>query len=142
MKVIHKNSNAPVESRDTLTQAKKLEQEGKQDKAIEAFEKIIGEDPLNEYAYNRLMILYRKNREYKKELAVIKKGIAAFERSFKSSSKITITKKISTLSRSLLKSLGLSDKKGNSLYEREPLGRWNKRRLVVERLNKKQKKNG
>ena len=135
MKVIHGNNGLKEQS--GLSTAQRLEQEGELEKAAAAFEKIIREEPLNEYAYTRLMIIYRKTKNYKKELAVIKKGIQAFEKSLKSASRVTVTKKIATLSKYLLKSLGLADKKGNSLYKGEPLDRWNIRKAVVERLLKK-----
>lgn len=139
MNVVHKKSDNNEET-DSSSKAKKLEQEGELDKAAAMFEKLLREDPLNELAYNRLMIIYRKKKDYKKELAIIKKGIAAFEQSFKKSSKAPLSRKITALSKSLLKSLGLTDKKGNMIYTREPVGRWNKRKLVVERMIRKKRK--
>ena len=136
MKVVHKKSVVD-ESVAGDVKAKKLEQEGELDKAAALFEKKVKENPLDETAYNRLMIIYRKRKDYRKELATIKKGMSAFEQSFKSSMKIPTSRKITSLSRSLLKSLGLTDKKGNAIYTREPLSRWQKRRLTVERLIKK-----
>jgi tetratricopeptide (TPR) repeat protein len=137
MKVIHGNNGVKEQAGNGLSNAKQLEQEGELEKAAAAFEKVIREEPLNEYAYTRLMIIYRKTKNYKKELVVIKKGIRAFEKSLKSASRVTVTKKIATLSKYLLKSLGLADKKGNALYKGEPLDRWIIRKAVVERLLKK-----
>ena len=140
MKVIHKKNDTSFESGDEFLHAKKLEQDGETDMAAALLEKLIDAQPLNERAYTRLMIVYRKNKDYRKELAVIKKGIANFERSFKAQSRIRVTRKITALSNSLLKSVGLADKKGKMLYEREPLGKWKKRMVVVERLLKGKKK--
>ena len=139
MKVVHKKAG----EKDDAVGAEKgmnLEKQGELDQAARVFEKLVEADPLNEKAYNRLMIIYRKNRDYKKELATIKKGMSAFEHLFKSSSKLPRSRKIKTLSNSLLKSLGLTDKKGNMIDTREPLNRWSKRKLVVERMLKKKSK--
>lgn len=46
--------------------------------AIKEYEKAIKADPLAEIAYDRLMILHRKEKDYKKELNLIDAGIKAF----------------------------------------------------------------
>jgi hypothetical protein len=139
MKVVHKKANTE-DNAAGREKGRMPEQEGNPDKGAAAFEKLVKDDPLNEAAYNRLMIIYRKNKDYKKELATIMKGMAAFEKSFKSSSKLPKTRKIATLSKSLSKSLGLTDKRGNMIHTREPLNRWSKRKLVVERMLKNKRK--
>src|SRR5687768_12832509 len=133
MKVVHKNRSENEEQGSWLSKAKELERKGELEKAASAFEKVIKENPANEFAYDRLMIIYRKNKEYKKEKAVIVAGINAFQQFYKNASKFQATKKVAALSKALLKATGLSDKKGQPLYEREPLGRWNKRRRTVEK---------
>jgi len=40
-------------------------------------------DPLHTDAYDRLMIIYRKEKDYKKELSVINSGIKVFEKFYK-----------------------------------------------------------
>ncbi len=139
MKAIHKSTEG-LQATDSFLHAKQLEQDGELEKAAVILERLIKKEPLNENAYNRLMIIYRKNKDYRNELAIIKKAVDNFERSFKTASKVKVTPKIAKLSKSLLKSLGLTDKKGKILYEREPLGKWKKRRLTVERLLKKKGK--
>jgi DNA-binding SARP family transcriptional activator len=133
MKVVHKNNSLKEVPGNLLDRAKELERQGELDKAAEAFEKLIKENPVHEYAYDRLMIIYRKNKDYKKEKAVIVAGIRAFQQFYKNATKLPPTKKIVTLSNALLKAKGLADKRGKPLYEREPLERWNKRKRVVEK---------
>ena len=133
MKVVHKNINVKEEPGNWLGKAKELESQEDPEKAVSAYEKAIKENPLNEYAYDRLMIIYRKNKEYKKEKAVIIKAIKAFEQFYKSTSKAPRSKKIILLSKAFMKSTGLADKKGKLLYQKEPLARWNKRKVVVEK---------
>ncbi len=140
MKVILKTTKELQAVGDSFLHARQLEQDGELEKAAFVLEKLVKNEPLNEDAYNRLMIIYRKNKDYKNELKVIKKGVDNFERSFKTASRVKVTPKIATLSKSLLKSLGLADKKGNILYEREPLGKWKRRRITVENLLKKKRK--
>jgi len=133
MKMVHKNPAAASEPADQLVKAKQLEARGENQEAISIYEKLIKKNRVSEYAYNRLMIIYRKNKEYKKEIAVIDAGIKAFQEFYKSSLKLPADRKIRTLSNALLKATGLADQKGKLLYEREPIGRWIKRRLLARK---------
>lgn len=115
-----------------LSQAEAYEEAGDHNAAIEIYQQVISKHPKQEQAYERLMILYRKMKDYKKELAIIDKGIKAFEKLYapKASSKM---KKIAEISLKMAKSVGLADKKGEATYDPEPIGKWKKRRLVVEK---------
>lgn len=99
--------------------------------AIKEYEEAIKKNTLAEKAYDRLMILYRKEKNYKKELRIITAGIKAFESFYKS--KKSRSKKIADISQKLNRSFGFTDKKGNSLYDPEPIARWKKRKEVVEK---------
>ena len=98
---------------------------------IKEFEEAIKKNTLAEKAYDRLMILYRKEKNYKKEFRIITAGIKAFESFYKS--KKSRSKKIADISQKLNRSFGFTDKKGNSLYDPEPIARWKKRKEVVEK---------
>jgi hypothetical protein len=106
--------------------AKALDAEDKGDlkKAISLYEQVIKKEPLYEYPYDRLMILHRKLKQYKEELGVIKN---------KSQELTGENKKIIQLSNALMKSVGLKDRKGQNLYYPEPVPKWEKRKLVVEK---------
>lgn len=56
--------------------------------AAKSYESILKKDDLNIHAYNRLMIVYRKLKEYKKEATLIRKAIAAYEAFYKKASAI------------------------------------------------------
>ena len=99
--------------------------------AIKEYEEAIKKNTLAEKAYDRLMILYRKEKNYKKEFRIITAGIKAFESFYKS--KKSRSKKIEEISQKLNRSFGFTDKKGNSLYDPEPIARWIKRKEVVEK---------
>jgi tetratricopeptide (TPR) repeat protein len=133
MKVVHNSRKDPLSARELLERAKELEQENEPAQAAELYEKVIKSDPKNEFVYDRLMIIYRKEKEYKKELAIIKAGIKKFEEIHQSYIKLTPSKRITDLSKKLLKATGLADKKGRPLHDREPIARWRKRKEVVEK---------
>ena len=103
--------------------------------AIKDYEEAIKKDPLAEKAYDRLMILYRKDKNYKKELQLINSGIKAFESFYRS--RKSNSKKIAEISKKLNRSFGFTDKKGVSVYDPEPIARWKKRKVTVEKRIKK-----
>lgn len=78
------------------------------------------------------MILYRKERNYKKELSVIDAGIKAFEKFYKAILG-NPSKKTRDISEKLNKAFHLIDKKGTPLYNPEPINRWQKRKEVVKK---------
>ena len=97
---------------------------------------IIKNNPLAEKAYDRLMIISRKEKDYKNELRIINNGIKAFENFYRS--KKSGSKKIAEISNKLNRSFGFTDKKGNAIYEPEPIARWKKRRITVQNKLKNQ----
>ncbi|MGN6196841.1 MAG: hypothetical protein ACTHOB_18015 [Ginsengibacter sp.] len=106
--------------------------------ATDLYHQILKKDPLQTNAYDRLMILYRKEKNYKKELSTINSGIKAFEQFYKNQLGKP-SRKISEISNQLNKAFHLVDKKGNSLYTPEPIDRWLKRKGVVEKKIEKMK---
>ena len=119
-----------VTLKQTLKEGEKEEKENISI-AIKEYEEAIKKNTLAEKAYDRLMILYRKEKNYKKEFRIITAGIQAFESFYKS--KKSRSKKIADISQKLNRSFGFTDKKGNSLYDPEPIARWKKRKEVVEK---------
>lgn len=113
----------------TIEQANEAEEKEDISLAIKDYEEAIKTNPLTEKAYDRLMILYRKEKDFKNELIIITAGIKTFEDFYKS--KKSSSKKIATISKKLNKSFGLTDKKGNALYDPEPIAKWKKRKAVV-----------
>ncbi|WP_312192018.1 hypothetical protein [Sphingobacterium sp.] len=132
--------------KELLKEARSQELEGKTNEAIKSYSLVISKDPLEAKAYNRLMILYRKLKEYKKELAIIKQAIGAYEKDIKDDQ--LIWKKANTksakLSLNLAKSMGLLNDKGLPVYEEPQIMTWRKRMETVQKkiktLTKPQKK--
>jgi hypothetical protein len=106
--------------------------------AIKLYEENIKEGYPDPFAFDRLMVLYRKLKRYKDELRVIKRGIRVFtdanEKRRKGMFETARSKRqVHALSAELMKKTGLADKKGNETYLPEPLGKWTKRKEVVEK---------
>lgn len=121
--------------KDILAEAKAAEAEDNLDDAITLYQEALQQDQLNELAYNRLMVIYRKQKEVKKELAIINTALVNYQKFNKTQQRTTKT--ITTLSNKLNKAFGLTDKKGNSLYLPEPAATWQKRKELL--LKKKGK---
>lgn len=103
--------------------------------AIELYEKAIKQKPLLEQPYNRLMILYRKDKDYKKELRVIDKALEVFTDLYdKKKEAFSGSSKVAKLSKALLKTVG--GKKTDESYYPAPIPKWLKRKAVVEKKMK------
>jgi len=121
-----------VEERNN--EARQAEQAGHLQKAVKLYEQNIKEDYVDEYAFERLMIIYRKQKEYKDELRVINRGIDLFEYSLKEHLKQTLSrhidgKKLETLSNAILKKTG---SKTQQPHFPDPIDKWMKRREIVK----------
>ena len=121
--------------KETITEAKAAEDFGKSDTAVELYEQALQKDRLNEYAYNRLMIIYRKLKDKKKELHIINTAIKVYKEFY--ASKKRSTKSIKEISNKLNRSFGFTDKKGNTLYTPEPIATWQKRKELLEKKKTK-----
>ena len=135
----HKQESEPPElpeKNDLHGMAKYKEKEGKLDEAATLYERFLKIHPANEHSYNRLMMIYRKQKDFKNELRVINAGIKTFQELYMPSS-VGKHKNIIKLSKQLSMLTGLTDKKGKSLYDAEPIGKWKKRKqLVLKKLGK------
>lgn len=120
---------------ELIAEAKEAEQDQDLDKAAKIYERAQKLEPQEELPYNRLMIIYRKQKQYENELKVIEKGISAFEKMYEKRTKKILNRRpqATRLSNALIKSLGLKDKKGNAIFKPEPIAKWMKRKQMVEK---------
>jgi hypothetical protein len=120
----------------------RMKDESSKEEPIEEYIEDIKKGVINPLPYERLMIHYRKNKQFDDELKVIKKGIDVFKKFYskQQSPRVKKKSKIVELSRKISKSAGLLDKKGNDIYLPEPLPRWIKRQSVTEQKLRKSKK--
>ncbi|HEY4154163.1 MAG TPA: hypothetical protein VGM24_02020 [Puia sp.] len=139
MKVMYQNASSAEKKKpfqDWLREARSLEDDETAEQAIAAYEKIRRAYPLKEESYDRLMVLYRKTKRYKEEIKLIGEAISIFETRYGTLKK-KVKGKIATLSKALLNTTGLADKKGRPLYQMQPVGRWQKRKLLLQEKLKK-----
>lgn len=134
MKVSHKNKTAAIlenNSANHRSAARQLEIDGDNNGAIEMYEWLVKKYPTEAHNYDRLMILYRKEKAYKKEISLIGTAIDKFTTLLHPNKKNT-SKKIASLSKSILHATGLTDKRGMALYQPQPIARWQKRKKVLQ----------
>lgn len=128
------NEDVSDDKQTTLQQAEAAQKSGDLESAEKLYKEQIKQKAFNASVYTRLMIIYRKQKKYKEELEIINTALQHFkENQSKKSSSKTNNASIKKLSNSLNKSLGLTDKKGNFLYEPEPIPTWKKRKVTVEK---------
>src|SRR5438309_4708473 len=90
--------------KETLADARAAEESQQYDTAAELYQQILKQDTLNQEAYNRLMIIYRKQKDKKKELSIINTAIKAYQKFYKS--KKHTNKSITEISNKLNKAFG------------------------------------
>ncbi len=134
MKIVH-NSQSKDRGEDlplqaSLARALTLEPEDPT-AAIREYRQLIRRFPLKEKAYDRLMILFRKEKSYKEEVALIDQAIKTFNDHFGKPSVHAGKRKVASISRSLQKSLGLKADKKDILSSFQPIARWQKRRALA-----------
>jgi len=134
MKVLHKNKAAAILEKNSANHksaARQLEADGENRQAIELYEWLVKKYPTDAHNYDRLMILYRKEKALKKELSLINTAIEKFT-DLLHPDKNSATKKIARLSKSILHAVGLTDKRGTALYHPQPIARWQKRKKILQ----------
>jgi len=116
---------------DDIIKAVSFEKANEPKGAIKIYEILLKHRPSNEKILTRLIINYRKIKDYKKELKCINALIKVHESFYapkkrKGASIISISEKIN-------KSLGATDKKGNRIYTDDSIKKLEKRKLSVEK---------
>ena len=117
---------------ELLKESKLLEAEGALEEAAGNYEQVIKQHPLEELAYNRLMVIYRKLKQPKKELRIINKGIEIFmERHDQKLAAFSGNNAIGKLSKALLKAV--SGKSRKTIDYPKPVDKWMKRKQALEK---------
>ena len=90
-----------------IKQAKEAEEDGNIDEATSLYEKAIKQRPMLEQPYNRLMVIYRKKKQYKQELRVLNKALELYiTHHDKKKEALMRLNKVRQLSNALLKAVG------------------------------------
>ena len=128
---------------ETLQQTgKELEANGNTAEAIDFYEHAIARSTTDAFPYQRLIILYNRQKDYRKELRVLKKGIAVFTAQLKEKQAQVFgnkpkRKSLLQLSKKMAQQLGLLNSKGDHAVLPPPLDKWTTRKKLVERKLKK-----
>lgn len=121
-----------------MAQAREQEQQGNLAEAAALYEKIVAKDALNEQAVNRLLIMYRKLKQYRKEMQLLNAAIKANMGKVQQQQQAWSKKhpKAARASRTLLRSLVTKTRRDTAMpqYEEAIVSTWRKRK---ENLSKK-----
>lgn len=120
-----------------IQQGAAAEAEGNTERAVELYESSIKKGIADPFPFDRLLVIYRKQRKLKEELRVILRGIEVFNKQLEEHQSHLLRKTKSSnmlkrLSTAFGKSSGLADKKGKSKYLPGPLSKWLRRKEIVE----------
>jgi tetratricopeptide (TPR) repeat protein len=126
---------------ELIEEARNVEAEGELEKAASIYEQAIKQQPMDEFPYNRLMIIYRKFKQPKEEYRVINKALDVYISFYDEKLKAyTSNTKIGQLSKALLKSVTGNAKKTSYTSYPEPIPRWTLRKKAVEKKLDNKKK--
>ena len=120
-------------------EASEAEKNADTKKATRLYEQNITEDYADKLAFERLMIIYRKQKDYKNELRVIERGIQLFQQNIEEHLQRSLAKrvdaaKLKQLSNAIIKKSGL---KKEELSFPDPIDKWIKRKEIVKQKLKK-----
>ena len=108
-------------------------------KAIRLYEQNIKEDYADEFAFDRLMIIYRRQKDYADELRVINRGIEVFQNTLERHLEHSLHRrgnleKVAQISKAIMRKSGV---KKEDLSFPDPIDKWMKRKkIVTEKLRK------
>ncbi|MEP6675555.1 MAG: hypothetical protein ABJA78_10380 [Ferruginibacter sp.] len=100
-------------------------------KAAALYERLLKHTPQNLKIIARLMIVYRKLKDHKKEIITINKAIRIYEQQYARVKKTG--DKVNLLSKKINKLLGHTDNKGKNTILSADIIRLEKRRSVIEK---------
>jgi tetratricopeptide (TPR) repeat protein len=124
-----------------IKEAREAEQDQDMELAVKLYQRALKKEPHLPLPYERLMILYRKQKKYAEELALLHRAIGIFETFYQQRAEKILqkTKGAGRLSAALARSLGQNNKKDRSSYP-QPIPKWASRLAVVKkRLDKRSK---
>ncbi|MBV4355844.1 tetratricopeptide repeat protein [Pinibacter aurantiacus] len=123
-----------------LRKANEIERQGDLNNAEKLYLKVLEKDPYTIEAYKRLMVIFRKQKEYSKELQVINRAVKALDEQVQTQKQRWMQKhkKIASASLALAKKMGIANKAGKMIIDSPLMLQWAKRKELV----KKRIKNG
>lgn len=131
MKLVHRQDDDAESIADLLQKAREAERAADWPGAERRYHLVLKREGSHLQAFQRLMIVYRKQKMYRQELAIINKAIAAYTKLYEP--RAAHNKKVQSLSARINKAFGMTDRRGRSLYEPGPVAVWKKRKALVEK---------
>lgn len=128
-----------ISFKETIEAAREHETAGEYKEAESLYLKILTKIPANIESLERLMIIYRKQKLYNKELAIIRKAIKSYLEYAASHTKemLSENKKAAILSKKLARQLGMIDQRGRPVDDDEIIIKWRRREgVVLKKLGK------
>ena len=121
--------------REQMEAARELERAGRLSDAAAAYQKLFNKDPTDQEAIGRLLVIYRKLKEYRKELTVLNDAIAAQElrRKAMRDKWIQSHPKAASAGKSMLRQLQKNSNALTGLGGDPVVERWMKRKNLVAR---------
>jgi len=128
-----------------ITTGKEAEANQQPELAAELYEKELAKGYNDLVPYERLLVLYRRQKKYKDELRVLNQGIQLLEDQMTDRQKDVFAKKrqrtkLLRLSKTLAQKMGLLSSKGDHLLLPQPLEKWTNRRKALQKKIKAQAK--
>ncbi len=128
---------------ENIQQGAAAEAEGNTKRAVELYETSIKKGIADPFPFDRLLVIYRKQKKFKDELRVILRGIEVFNQQLEEQQQYLLGRRknvnvLKRLSKAFSKTSGLTDKKGNLKYLPGPLEKWLRRKKLVEKKIKDQ----
>ncbi|MBS1566194.1 MAG: hypothetical protein JST39_17555 [Bacteroidetes bacterium] len=126
--------------------AREAEASGDTSLAIQLYEKEISKKRNNLEPYERLLVLYRRAKQYRKELHILNQGIEFVQDKLSKHQKELFAHRrgrnsLLQKSRALAQKMGLVNRKGDRLLLPQPLEKWMNRKLTVQKKIKAQRGN-
>jgi tetratricopeptide (TPR) repeat protein len=120
-----------TDEKELLARAKQAEGKENWNEAIKNYQQVLAQDPHYELPYERLMVIFRRQKRYEDELKLINKGLKSFGDLYKKKSKKQTSKQkqLDKLSQALINKAGL----GKIEFIPQPIAKWMKRKEVVEK---------
>ncbi|MFD1769906.1 hypothetical protein [Sphingobacterium suaedae] len=117
-----------------LHAAADAEKSGDLKKAVQMYRAALKQDQLNVRAYSRLMIIFRKQKNYQAELKIITKAIEHHqEANLAELAADEDVRSLKSTTKALAQKLGLLDEKGIPIYQADYLSTWKKRAETVRK---------
>jgi len=102
------------------------------DKAAKLYAGMIRLYPHKAVLYDRLLMIYRKQKELRKELQLLNSALSYFQDLHDKAHNRKASKKITQLSNAISKLTGLTKGKKHPVSLPQPLAKWTKRKAIVQ----------